>query len=622
MAGDDRAEPVLGYGDRPLDPASIPCNMSTLLSRYSSQMEWLQAHPEARVSRRAVNSTTIVEPLLTCTWSQGAPYNDLCPLYKGKRCATGCIATAMAQVMYYWHYPSELPDLGDYITRNYHIYVPELPGTTLAWEDMCDGYSMPYTPAQGMAVATLMRYCGQASSMDYTPEGSGSGGWNQMSGLLLFGYDQGVEQYHRDDYEAADWLALMLDDLTQDRPILYTGLDIDTGHAYVVDGYDGSLFHINWGWEGYYDGYFALDAFDVAGMSFSYDQSMLHGVCPSGNFPVYDIDVDGVCYKLDHNGATVTTRERRYGSYSGRIVIPDEVTSQGVTYPVTAIANSAFKNCTSLTAVTLPSTLKRIGKYAFKNCTSLTSVAVPDGVEVIGDFAFLNCTGLTALTLGRRLEEIGYFACFGCSSIRSLAMPSSMKRIGDGAFMYCSRISRLTTGNGVEEIGDMAFASCPSLREVVLGDNLKFIGGETFLNCRSLEDVTIGESVDSIGPGAFSGCPSVRFLKMRTEAPPVVFDEECFDAGCYTSTTLVVPSFSYDDYYCCDVWKLFSRLVCFEDLAVTGDVNGDGEVNIADVNALIDAILVGTAVDRADINGDGEVNIADVNALIDLILTS
>ena len=457
--------------------------------------------------------------------------------------------------------------------------------------------------------------------MEYGTDGSGSGSWNQLSGLLLFGYRQTTRLLHRDNYETADWEAMMLEDLTLGRPILYTGSGEVGGHAYVVDGYDGNMYHINWGWEGSWNGYFALDAFDVGDISFSWGQSMLYGLYPSENVPVYDIDVDGVCYKLNGNEATVTTRERRYGSYSGSVVIPSEVTFQGVTYPVTAIANGAFKNCYSLTSVSLPPTLKRIGKYAFKECLSLSSVAVPDGVTAIEDFAFLNCSGLSALTLGRSVETIGYYAFYGCG-IRRLTLPSSMKRVDEGAFMGCSRMTHLTTGHGVKEIGDRAFASCRSLREVVIGNNLRTIGEETFYGCWSLQDVTVGNRVDSIGPSAFVGCLSLRNLKMLPVDPPVVINEESFPAECYSTTTLIVPSISYEDYYCTYVWTLFDNIISLDDVAVNGDVNGDGEVNIADVNAVIDAILSGMGeAESFDVNGDGEVNIADVNAVADIILT-
>ena len=622
VAGDDRAAPVLGYGDNPLDPEAMPCNLQGLLSVYKSQIEWLQVHPDARAPGRAPASTTVVEPLLSCTWSQSAPYYDLCPMVKGKHCVTGCIATAMAQVMYYWHYPSELPDLHSYITGYYHIPVPALPVTTVQWDDMLDGYSMPYTEAQGLSVATLMRYCGQATSMEYGTDGSGSGSWNQLSGLLLFGYNQTTRLLHRDDYETDEWNAMMLEDLSLGRPILYTGSGEGGGHAYVVDGYDGYMYHINWGWEGSWNGYFMLDAFDVGDMSFSWGQTMLYRLHPGEDVPVYDIDVDGVCYKLNGSEATVTTRERSYGSYRGAVVIPDVVTSGGVTYRVTAIGNDAFKNCSRLVSVTLPSTLKRIGKYAFKNCSALRSIIIPDNVTEIGDLAFLNCSAMTSVTLGRKLESIGYYAFYGCSAIRRLDVPSSVKFIDEAAFKYCYRMNQLTIGNGLEQIGDEAFASCWSLRQAVIGNKLKVISTDLFFGCVSLEDVTLGKLVDSIAPGAFTECTSLRTLKMLPLMPPVVANEECFPEQSYSQTSLIVPSASFEDYYCTDVWTLFDNIICFDDVAVNGDVNGDGEVNIADVNAVIDAILSGMGeAESFDVNGDGEVNIADVNAVVDIILS-
>jgi hypothetical protein len=230
---------------------------------------------------------------------------------------------------------------------------------------------------------------------------------------------------------------------------------------------------------------------------------------------------------------------------------------------------------------------------------------------------------MSTLTMGRHVEEIGYYAFYGCSMLSQLSLPSSMKRIDEGAFMNCTTMKRLTTGNGVEEIGDKAFANCRMLSEVVIGNNLRVIGRELFSNCTSLQDVTVGLSVDSIGPNAFVGCRSLSRLKMYPELPPVVDSEESFPSTCYSSTTLIVPDISFDDYYCADIWTLFDNIISLDDVAVNGDVNGDGEVNIADVNAVIDTILSGMGGDESfDVNGDGEVNIADVNAVVDIILGS
>ena len=619
VAGDNRAQAVLAYGDGPLDMDNLPCNLQWMLDHYEEQVEWLHAHPEARVTV-PVTASTIIKPLLHCTWSQGTPYNDQCPIYKGEHCVTGCIATAMAQVMYYWRYPDELPELPAYVARFHNIYVPALPGTQLDWDSMLDGYSAYYTPEQGEAVATLMRYCGQVTSMEYGTDGSGSGSWNQMMGMQVFGYSMGAQLVHRDDYDADTWRAMMLEDLTAGYPILYTGHGESGGHAFVVDGYDGVRFSINWGWEGYGNNYFALDAFDVSGMSFSYGQEMSWHIFPPEYTGTHDFEVDGLCYRVNGSEVTVTPRLPSCNSYQGNVVIPERVTYGGVTYKVTTIGYDAFRDCNELLSITLPTTIRHIGKFAFKNCSRLSSVTLPGSVATIEYGAFQNCTSLASLSLGNGVGEIGHYAFDGCIRLNRLTVPGSVSSIGVGAFFDCLLLTTVSIGDGTSVIGDDAFAFCRNLREVTIGNGTEVIGGAAFYDCRKLEKMTLGFLVDSIGPMTFSGCQALAKLIALPELPPLVDSEYTFDPLNFTRTTLVVRGEMRENYICDDIWDKFMNIVNLEDEVIPGDVNSDSEVNIADVNAVIDAILGGSSEAAADVNGDGEVNIADVNAVINLII--
>ena len=632
VAGDDRAQAVLAYGDGALDMSRMPCNLQWMLDHYAEQMEWLHTHPAERVEP-PFTSTTVVEPLLPCTWSQGTPYYDQCPLYHGEHCATGCIATAMAQVMYYWKFPDTLPALPAYTSLSYNIFVPALPGTALDWDNMLDEYAYQhYTAAQGEAVATLMRYCGQGSSMNYGTDGSGAGCWNQMVAMQVFGYNLSSQLLHRDDYGTEEWNALMLEDLADGVPILYTGYDVEAGHAYVVDGFDGSMYHINWGWEGSGNGYFALDAFGVGSWDFSYAQEMQHRLFPEIYSGPYDLEADGLYYKISGNEATVTYATPTFNSYRGQVTIPSQITAGGVTCTVTAIGNNAFRDCYQLTRVTLPPTVRHIGKYAFKNCVNLTSVSLPDAVVSIDYAAFQDCASLSALSLGNGLEQIGFYAFENCSGLKRLTLPCSVKDIGDFAFVWCSGLTRvdITGAPGIDledydydgcEIGYGAFACCVNLREVGLGDGVVGIGESAFNSCVRLDKVTFGLTMDHIDTLAFHNCPSLARIISLPELPPDLAGVNCFDDEHYASTRVIVPAFARDNYICDDMWTRFEVLVNLEDEMVPGDVNGDSEVNIADVNAIIDMILAGTSAPTADVNGDGEINIADVNALIDLILS-
>jgi len=299
VAGDDRAEEILAYGDHYFDVNNLPCNVAWWLGQYKEQMEYLIANPKLSVDTptklmSGKLTATTVNKLLTCTWDQEAPYYNQCPTYSGSRCLTGCVATAMAQVMYYWKYPASLPALSSYRTYTNNISVSALSGTTLDWANMLDSYgssSSSYTTAQGNAVATLMRYCGQAVQMDYDPDGSGAYTDDQRNAMVTFGYNAGATVVERNSYSAANWNALMQAELEAHRPILYGGSGRSNGgdgHAFVVDGYNASTnkYHVNFGWSGYDDDYYALDAFSGGGSTFKYYQDAIIGVYPDGQSAV------------------------------------------------------------------------------------------------------------------------------------------------------------------------------------------------------------------------------------------------------------------------------------------------------------------------------------------------
>ena len=291
VSGEDRAEEILAYGDHALDMDIIPSNMRWWIDQYRKQIEYLQQHPELDVvtptELNAGKLRLTVSPLLTCKWDQESPYWNQCPTYGGSTCLTGCVATAMAQVMYYWKYPAQAPALAAYTTSTRHISLSALPATTLDWNSMTDTYSNSSSSAAKSAVATLMRYCGQSCKMDYdNANNGGSGAYceDQLDGMKLFGYNSGATCIDRDNYSASAWNAMMQEDLAAGRPILYAGNDYWAGgHAFVVDGYNGSKYHINWGWSGDGDDYFALDAFSVDGYTFSSYQQMLYQVFPEGS---------------------------------------------------------------------------------------------------------------------------------------------------------------------------------------------------------------------------------------------------------------------------------------------------------------------------------------------------
>lgn len=272
VSGDDRMPEVVGYSAQgTYDPDHLPANYVGFMKAYQETVEALLKGDaqvsgglaEARQWRAERAGTAAVAPLLGgIKWNQRAPYNNMCPLYEGtNRSVTGCVATAMAQVMMYYQYPKKLKStIESYNTQTYGIQIPEISsGATYDWDNMLPDYSKSdYNSAQADAVAKLMYHCGAAVKMDYGP----SSGANVTPTILAtyFGYDADLMQdLTRTVFTLQQWMTLIDNELKAKRPILYSGQASDGGHEFVCDGSDGKgLYHINWGWGGYQDGYFDL----------------------------------------------------------------------------------------------------------------------------------------------------------------------------------------------------------------------------------------------------------------------------------------------------------------------------------------------------------------------------
>ena len=319
VSGDDRTTDILGYSKTGnLDMEQLPDNLKWWLESYARQIEALgtSLEPAQKAKARGAGDWDAIEPMIKTQWDQIEPYNLMCPdgnyvdydepgYNANNRCVTGCVATAMAQVLYYWQCQDgcdeigqieigqyvnqgtiEKPDFQFVVDHTFHA----LPATTFDWESMALTYSIDAIGASADAVAKLMRYCGQAVNMDYNIGGSSA----HLFGDVLtevFGYSKNIRELYRDPYTTSQWEEMIYAELAANRPVLYSGQAADGGgHQFIIDGYDGNgLFHMNWGWGGMSDDYFVLSLANPnnqgAGGSqtndaFQFDQSALFGVEP------------------------------------------------------------------------------------------------------------------------------------------------------------------------------------------------------------------------------------------------------------------------------------------------------------------------------------------------------
>jgi len=205
VAGDDRVKDILGYSERgSFDLSKAPSNVRWWLGQYEKAISSLGKGTHRAISRRAETAKEAITPFITTTWGQNYPYNSQCPEINGEYCATGCVATAMAQVINYTKWPeSAIGEIAGYTTKTNQIAVPKLEATTFDWNNMTD-----------TDIARLMRYCGQSVKMDYGLGESGSYDANIPGALIgKFGYDNNIRIVYRNGYNSETWENMMYNEL-------------------------------------------------------------------------------------------------------------------------------------------------------------------------------------------------------------------------------------------------------------------------------------------------------------------------------------------------------------------------------------------------------------------------
>jgi len=278
VAGDDAVRPVLGYSNHGnYDENHLPPNFAYWMDYLQKQIEYakeqnlpqsdaIKAEWEAYSTGNISYSTSSAGPLVKTTWSQGAPYWNLCPPSDGQQTVTGCVATAMAQIMKYHNWPTKGSGQSvAYQTKTLKINIPsvDFANTSYDWNNMLPSYSSGATDLQEKAVATLMYHCGVSVQMDYDLGGSNANSYAVPSALTTyFGYDKSVQLRKREFFDDASWEAMLKKQIDAGLPVYYSGNGGSGGHSFVCDGYNGGMFHFNWGWGGYCDDWYVTTALD------------------------------------------------------------------------------------------------------------------------------------------------------------------------------------------------------------------------------------------------------------------------------------------------------------------------------------------------------------------------
>lgn len=314
VSGNEKVAPILAYStEGSFNAKNIPQSVAKWLENYKSEIrhliesdikasdeikeQWKNLR-EGKANITTEQRTKTVNPLIQTKWDQSPHYNALCPLdaTSNERTVTGCVATAMAQIMKYWNYPSNGTGFQSYNHDTYGTLSANFGGTTYQWDLMPNTVTSPNN-----AVATLMYHAGVSVKMDYDILANGGSGAQTLDVATAlktyFGYSTSVQGISRSNYTEAQWIGLLKTELDAGRPVQYAGTGSGGGHSFVCDGYDANgFFHFNWGWGGSSDGYFSLNALNPGSLGsgggtggYNSNQRAVISIQPPSNAQTFDL---------------------------------------------------------------------------------------------------------------------------------------------------------------------------------------------------------------------------------------------------------------------------------------------------------------------------------------------
>ena len=391
ISGEEAMPELVGYSyTNTFDEANMHPGLVDMLDYYTQVVNDVRAG-EVEVDYRPMLRApkVLAGPLCKVQWGQDEPYNTLCPEDNGVKCPVGCVATAMAQIMYHF----EWPKVGEGSLR----YACSLPGVSIlssnfseheyVWSEMkATKKDNMASETAAAAVAQLSYDCGIASRMDYTAEGSGTLDDQAMYAMYThFGYKASpLRIEYRNCYATQEeWNDLVKSEINANRPVLYAGHDSNGngGHEFIVDGYDEEdNFHVNWGWDGKSDGYYAIFTLHPSNSRYTFkeSQSMICGIEP------------------DPSGEDKTPPQWRMYLYNAPSVKKDTCQiGEKFTYTLGEFYNHAGlahtwtygaalysldgEQLAMLTKVTDKNTHQVLSYYYGHNAQSTVSIAIPEG---------------------------------------------------------------------------------------------------------------------------------------------------------------------------------------------------------------------------------------------------
>lgn len=515
VSGEDGAvSDILGYCDHgSFNYEDAPIQFLDLLNEYSAGIDSLRQNPSLRKPKpRKVGVSDewnthpsflgdpVVGPLITAKWNQIAPYNMFTP----NQCYTGCVPTAVAQVMNYWKWPKQSGGqicIG-WSQENGFIY-EDFPVHTYDWDNMLDDYDHGYLYAQAEAVARLMADVGKAMGTMYCQENGSPTAWASNALIENFSYEPDIEIVTGNNI--ANVRETFKIELNEGRPVLFAGHPTDPeadGHALICDGYtSNNYFHFNYGWGGQTNGWYRLSAVPI----YCTDVCLWANVRPYnaeekeiGVFK-YGLQEDGTADILDYLGGGMNVE-------NGAVTIPDSVTDtiSGKTYTVTHIRKLAFYNKGHFDKITIGNNIEAIAPFTFIQST-IDSVILSDKMEEVPTQAF-QLTNAKYLYIGQHIKRIGKQAFYLCPLTRGIVCASRQVELETESFAHTTPVHG-DWEEGIVKINKKAFYGA-TLSADTYFKNLEVIGDSATYGGRwgsGSPFFRIGPKVREIAVTAFDG---------------------------------------------------------------------------------------------------------------------
>ncbi|MBO4463519.1 MAG: C10 family peptidase [Prevotella sp.] len=556
VGGDDRVPEILGYSEHgKMDLDLAPSNVRWWLDYYSQYINSLDERSTANKVCKAPDSRPAITPMITSTWAQGSPYNEQCPTIDGQHCLTGCVATAMAQVMNYYQWPIQTTNvIPGYTTTMTGIDVPAQPITTIGWDKIMDQYNSweEYSKEQIDAISNLMLLCGTSVKMEYSLDASIASGALVPAALInFFDYDGGAHIVYRDGYSDEDWENVIYQELQNGRPVIYGGVAAISGegHAFICHGYADGLYYINWGWGSgeLYDGYFALSmdprgkegysfnqtaiigiqkphggAADYKPITVTYMASPVSSVSRASNEDDFSVSFD---WKIQNSLLETKNFEIGFALYQGNTLKELFAVGSGDLNPDDLI----YSSTTLFFGANYPEGTYRLMAVYRENESSEWQKA--EGAEhrsiwvkiegntlslvSIGQYFTVETNGGTIIYVitdaaNKRVELVSGYGLYGDVVIPETVEGYRVSSIGLGAFSGgCPDLQSISLPEGIITIPVICFFGCSNLKSIKLPSTVTTIKNGAF-QCSGLVEFRANEGLKVIEGNAFYSCTSLK----------------------------------------------------------------------------------------------------------------